>query len=68
MYSDSGLKIMEFLKAQIKTDLPKEDWQTIMYAITQYWDENADILDKEYCDCGRTDDVVHCWDCDAPTE
>ncbi len=45
MYSESGQKIMAFLKDQLKTELPKEDWDTIGYAITQYWGENTEEPD-----------------------
>ena len=42
-YSETGLKIMSFLKHQLKTELPDEDWETIGYAITQYWGDNEEL-------------------------
>lgn len=55
MYSKTGLKIMSFLKNQLKTELPEEDWETIGYAITQYWGENEELAQQQVKSVGLAD-------------
>ena len=55
MYSKTGQKIIAFLEKNLETELTKEDWQTIGYAITQYWGEM-----EEQNEQGEVDECPKC--------
>lgn len=45
MYTEEGIRAVEFLKRELSTELTPEDWQKIEYALTQYAHEVRDDSD-----------------------
>lgn len=51
----------------------RDEWEDTMekvYSFLESWEQKSTIQngfeEKEFCDCGRSDKVVHCMICDAP--